>query len=69
MAGRSTKRTSVEGHRSLVSRADQLSEALAAGGAQLDPTVATRAAQMTTRVRERWALKGGHTVVSLAGAT
>lgn len=69
MAGRSTKRTSVEGHRSLVWRADQLSEALAAGGDQLDPVTATSAAQMTTRVRERWALKSGHTVVSLAGAT
>ncbi len=69
MAGRSIQRTPVEGNRSLVWRADQLSEALAAGGAQLDPAAAAHATQMTTRVRERWALKSGHTVVSLAGAT
>ncbi len=69
MAGRATKATSSEGGKSLVWRADQLSEALAAGGAQLDPAAATPAQQMTARVRERWALKSAHTVVSLAGAT
>lgn len=69
MAQRSTKRTSAEGGTSLVWRADQLSEALEAGGAQLDPATATQAHQMTVRVRERWAMKSGHTVVSLAGAT
>ncbi|MGC1209312.1 MAG: GTPase [Ornithinimicrobium sp.] len=69
MAGRSTKRTAAEGGKSLVWRADQLSEALQAGGAQLDPVAVEHAHQMTARVRERWAIKGGHTVVSLAGAT
>lgn len=67
--GRSTKRASAQGSKSLVWRADQLSEALEAGGAQLDPAAVTQAQQLTARVGERWALKSGHTVVSLAGAT
>lgn len=68
MVGRATKGASPSG-KSLVWRADQLSEALEIGGLQLDPDMAEQATQISTRVRERWALKGGRTVVSLAGAT
>ncbi len=54
---------------SLTWRADQLEEALETGGDQLDPAAARSAREVVERVRERWALKGGRTVVSLAGAT
>lgn len=54
---------------SLTWRADQLEEALETGGDQLDPAAAQSAREVVERVRERWALKGGRTVVSLAGAT
>jgi GTP-binding protein EngB required for normal cell division len=50
-------------------RADQLGEALEHGGQELDPDKAARARALVGRVRERWALKGGRTVVALAGAT
>ncbi len=50
-------------------RADQLEEALEIGGLELDPEAAQEARHVVGRVRERWALKGGRTVVSLAGAT
>lgn len=54
---------------SLTWRADQLAEAVETGGAQLDPEAVASAQVVVQRVRERWALKGGRTVVSLAGAT
>ncbi|MBA2694548.1 MAG: 50S ribosome-binding GTPase, partial [Actinobacteria bacterium] len=54
---------------SLTWRADQLAEAIEIGGAQLDPAAVASAQEVVQRVRERWALKGGRTVVSLAGAT
>lgn len=50
-------------------RADQLQEAVETGGAQLDPEDVAAAGAVLHRVRERWALKGGRTIVSLAGAT
>ncbi|MDQ3528088.1 MAG: hypothetical protein M3424_09490, partial [Actinomycetota bacterium] len=50
-------------------RAGQLGEALEHGGQELDPDKAARARALVGRVRERWALKGGRTVVALAGAT
>ncbi|MFX0537911.1 YfjP family GTPase [Ornithinimicrobium sp. Y1847] len=53
----------------LTERAEQLRSALDIGGDQLDPKVAARAREVVERVEERWALKGGRTVVALAGAT
>lgn len=50
-------------------RADQLEEALGAGGDELDPQAVAQARRVLAKVRERWALKGGRTVVALAGAT
>ena len=50
-------------------RADQLGEALEHGGQELDSDKVARARALVDRVRERWALKGGRTVVALAGAT
>jgi len=50
-------------------RADQLGEALEHGGQELDSDKVARAKALVDRVRERWALKGGRTVVALAGAT
>lgn len=55
--------------KSLLWRADQLSQALEIGGAHLDPQAVAQAKELIAKVRERWALKGGRTVVSLAGAT
>ncbi|MGB5953085.1 MAG: GTPase [Ornithinimicrobium sp.] len=53
----------------LLWRADQLDQALAIGGEHLDADHVARARKLISKVRERWALKGGRTVVSLAGAT
>ncbi len=50
-------------------RAGQLSEALDSGGEQLDPTRAAGGRRLVDKVHERWELKGGRTVVALAGAT
>jgi len=57
------------GGHSLLWRADRLTEALDVGGDELDPGDVGEARDLIARVRDRWALKGGRTVVSLAGAT
>jgi GTP-binding protein EngB required for normal cell division len=54
---------------SLLWRTEQLQDALDVGGAELSPDRAGAADELVARVRERWALKGGRTVVALAGAT
>ena len=53
----------------LAARAQDLSTALTAGGAQLDPDRSARAKALVARVDERTAITGSHTVVALAGAT
>lgn len=53
----------------LMWRTDQLDDALESGGPELDPERSEEATELVARVRERWALKGGRTVVALAGAT
>lgn len=53
----------------LTDRADRLASAVDVGGHQLDPAAAAEARAVVQRVQERWALKGGRTVVALAGAT
>ena len=53
----------------LTDRADRLASAVDVGGNQLDPAAADEARAVVQRVQERWALKGGRTVVALAGAT
>ncbi len=53
----------------ITSRTDALGAALETGGACLDPRSTARARQVVTKVSERTALVGGHTVVALAGAT
>ena len=53
----------------LTDRADRLASAVDVGGHQLDPAAAEEARAVVQRVQERWALKGGRTVVALAGAT
>ncbi|WP_109474474.1 GTPase [Ornithinimicrobium cavernae] len=53
----------------LLWRTEQLDDALEAGGQELDPARAEAAGALVEKVRERWALKGGRTVVALAGAT
>ena len=50
-------------------RAEALSSALDIGGDELEPAASEPARQVVDRVGERWALKGGRTVVALAGAT
>jgi GTPase Era involved in 16S rRNA processing len=50
-------------------RADALRSALDIGGDELDPEAGGQARQVVERVAQRWALKGGRTVVALAGAT
>lgn len=50
-------------------RAEALSSALDIGGDELEPAASEQARQVVDRVGERWALKGGRTVVALAGAT
>ncbi|GAA1134768.1 GTPase [Ornithinicoccus hortensis] len=57
------------GQRPLTWRADQLEEALAVGGSELDPEPVAAATDLVDKVRQRWAIKGGRTVVALAGAT
>ncbi len=70
MMGRVGKSSTPSGAgRSLVWRADQLDEALVVGGDELASDDVAKAREIVTRVRERWALKGGRTVVALAGAT
>ena len=53
----------------LTARTDALAEALETGADRLDPRPAGRAREVVTKVAERTALVGGHTVVALAGAT
>ena len=53
----------------MTERAALLAEALEVGGDRLDEDAVTRARGVLQRVGERWALKGGRTVVALAGAT
>ncbi|RIK15647.1 MAG: ABC transporter, partial [Acidobacteria bacterium] len=53
----------------LAERAERLRSALDVGGDQLEPAAAERARGVVQRVQERWALKGGRTVVAVAGAT
>lgn len=53
----------------LMWRTDQLDDALESGGPELDPERSEEATELVAKVRERWALKGGRTVVALAGAT
>lgn len=53
----------------ITARTDALGSALDTGRARLDPRSAERARQVVTKVEERVALVGGHTVVALAGAT
>lgn len=53
----------------LTERAQTLRSALDTGGDQLDPEQSGRARTVVDRVDERWAIKGGRTVVALAGAT
>ncbi|SOC52608.1 YfjP family GTPase [Ornithinimicrobium cerasi] len=53
----------------LTERAEALRAGLDVGGEQLDPQEAGRARAVVARAEERWALKGGRTVVALAGAT
>ena len=53
----------------LAAASTSLEDALASGGAQLPEAPAARAHTVVTKVAERTALVGGHTVVALAGAT
>jgi GTP-binding protein EngB required for normal cell division len=53
----------------LTERAERLRSALDVGGDELDPGAAEQARGVVQRVQERWALKGGRTVVALAGST
>ena len=64
-----SRRASEQEGQSLVWRAAQLDDALRAGGEQLDRQEVAKANALTARVRERWAMKGSRTVVSLAGPT
>ena len=53
----------------LTERADALRSGLDLGGDELDPRATQAARGVVDKVRERWELKGGRTVVALAGAT
>ncbi|MFK5633151.1 MULTISPECIES: YfjP family GTPase [unclassified Ornithinimicrobium] len=53
----------------LTERAARLRSALDVGGNELDPSAVEKARGVVQRTEERWALKGGRTVVALAGAT
>ena len=53
----------------LASRSESLVAALGTGGEQLDPVQTRAGADVVDKVRARTALRGGHTVVALAGAT
>lgn len=68
MIGRRNDRGQVEAV-PLTERAQRLRSALDVGGDQLDPASSQRARAVVGRVEERWALKGGRTVVALAGST
>ncbi|UJH70701.1 GTPase [Ornithinimicrobium sp. INDO-MA30-4] len=65
----SPRRSTGSRSESLTWRADQLQEAIETGGAELISDAAIAGQRVVAKVRERWALKGGRTVVSLAGAT
>lgn len=66
MGSRQVKGISAE---ELASRAESLQAALDAGGDQLDRKHTQAGAEIVAKVHARTALKGGHTVVALAGAT
>lgn len=66
MGSRQVKGISAE---ELTSRAESLQAALDAGGDQLDRKHTQAGAEIVAKVHARTALKGGHTVVALAGAT
>ena len=66
MGSRQVKGNSAE---ELTSRAESLQAALDAGGDQLDRKHTQAGAEIVAKVHARTALKGGHTVVALAGAT
>ncbi|MGB3687340.1 MAG: GTPase [Ornithinimicrobium sp.] len=66
---KTTSKSSVNSGKGLLWRADQLSQALEIGGAHLDPERVQHGRELIDKVSQRWALKGGRTVVSLAGAT
>lgn len=66
MGGATVKGVSVE---ALAASSSALDSALAAGGHQLPEAPVERARAVITKVGERTALVGGHTVVALAGAT
>lgn len=53
----------------LLARSEALVEAVDLGGAQLPADGAEEARRVTTKVRERLAITGGHSIVALAGAT
>ncbi|HEY7720907.1 MAG TPA: GTPase [Pedococcus sp.] len=53
----------------LTSKASSLRDALEAGGDQLDRKQTSAGAEIVAKVHARTALRGGHTVVALAGAT
>lgn len=53
----------------LTERAEHLRSALDIGGDELDPKASSAARTVVDKVTERWELKGGRTVVALAGAT
>ncbi|MBW8171766.1 50S ribosome-binding GTPase [Ornithinimicrobium sp. Arc0846-15] len=65
----SPRRSTGSRSESLTWRADQLQEAIETGGTELISDAAIAGQRVVAKVRERWALKGGRTVVSLAGAT
>ncbi len=66
---KATPKSSDSSGKGLLWRADQLSQALEIGGAHLDPQRVAHGRELIAKVSQRWALKGGRTVVSLAGAT
>ena len=53
----------------LAAKAQSLEAALDAGGDELDRRQTMAGAEIVAKVRRRTALRGGHTVVALAGAT
>lgn len=70
MIGRKGRRNQDPGPQvPLTERADRLRSALDIGGEELEPGAVERARGVVQRVEERWAIKGGRTVVALAGAT
>lgn len=69
MIGRQRRHGQGAGMVPLTERAERLRSALDVGGEELDPVAAEQARGVVQRVQERWALKGGRTVVALAGST